>query len=203
MKNLLQIIGIVGLILSFAGMVGATSYTFTPGTTADGNRDLWDLDHGKAYTWGVNWTIPTNQKIVGASVFFDDIRNWQTEVNDLWLQLLDTAAVGAKELTDSESGQINYFRNQGLELNKWHNISATASDITYTFDQNELNTLTSYILNNGNFGLGFDPDCHFYNNGIKLTIETAAIPTAVPEPTTLVLMGLGMIGVVALKRQTR
>jgi hypothetical protein len=46
-------------------------------------------------------------------------------------------------------------------------------------------TLQTYAQD-GLFGLGFDPDCHYYNSGITLTVQT------VPEPdaATFVLVAL-------------
>jgi hypothetical protein len=52
--------------------------------------------------------------------------------------------------------------------------------------------LETYAMN-GIFGFGFDPDCHYNNDGVTLTIETS-VP--VPEPTVglLVTVGLGLFG---------
>lgn len=77
-------------------------------------------------------------------------------------------------------------------------------DLTYNFDAAELTTLMGYFAsanslataasNYATFGLGFDPDCHYYNDGIVFTLETAPITTAVPEPGTMMLLGFGMFG---------
>ncbi|MFA7485981.1 MAG: PEP-CTERM sorting domain-containing protein, partial [Phycisphaerae bacterium] len=58
-----------------------------------------------------------------------------------------------------------------------------------------LDVLTEYIntppssSRRANFGFGIDPDCHYYNDGIKFVITT----TVVPEPATIGLLGLGLL----------
>jgi hypothetical protein len=54
-----------------------------------------------------------------------------------------------------------------------------------------VDTLEDYIINDGLFGFGFDPDCHYYNDGISLLITTTfkEYDNPVPEPVT----GLGVI----------
>jgi len=48
----------------------------------------------------------------------------------------------------------------------------------------------------GLFGLAFDPDCHYWNDGVQLTINAE-----VPEPATLLLFGLGTLGLAAYRRR--
>lgn len=55
--------------------------------------------------------------------------------------------------------------------------------------------LNNYIINDGKFGFGIDPDCHYYNDGITLQITTAKVP----EPSTMLLIISGLIGVAGMR----
>jgi hypothetical protein len=70
---------------------------------------------------------------------------------------------------------------------------------TYTFTQAQLQLFTQYFLNGGNWAFGFDPDCHYWNNGITFTVTTGKAP--IPEPMTLTLLGTGLAGLYARRRR--
>ena len=60
------------------------------------------------------------------------------------------------------SGTANTFLTQ-------QSFTTTAGDFVYTFTADQLKVLSSYFLNGGDIGFGFDPDCHFWNNGITFS----------------------------------
>lgn len=191
MKIKFSILSIL-LLLGLAATSNANTYTFQPVPA-----DLWDLDHWSYYTWGINWSVPSGEEITGADLFFDDIRNWDNADNDLYIHLLDSASSGVSTGWDGQGGGDN-FSGQGILLEWYHNLPISAQDITYVFDESEEDALETYLAD-GNFGLGIDPDCHYYNSGIELRIFTAT-GHEVPEPATMLLLGAGLLGLFGLKR---
>jgi len=191
MRKMLGFLLVSVFVLSMAGGALANTYEFNPTPRAD----LSDLDHEKYYTWGINWSIPAGEVIESATLFFDNIRNYDSTSNDLWVHLLDSPSVGVTVGTDNQGGG-DYFAGQGPLLKHWQALPATPQDITYTFTADQLVALTAYFAN-GNAGFGFDPDCHFYNDGITLTIETAQVPI----PAALWLLGSGLLGLIGIRRR--
>lgn len=186
-----QILIAVSLVLTVQ-MAFADTYELVPP-----DHDMYDLDHYWAYEWGFSIDLPEDEVVVGASLFFDNIRNWDDRSNDLWVTLLDSDFEGIHQTYDNQGGG-DYFAGAGLLLNHWEDLPSAAQDITYDFDAAEIAQLNLNIADNL-AGLGFDPDCHFYNDGVKLTIETdrQGGEDPIPEPLagSILLGGLGMLAV--------
>lgn len=155
--------------------------------------NLYNLDHHKYYAWKIHFSPPSGETIIGASLFFDDIRNWDDNANILYVSLLNgndlTTALTMG--TDNQGGGDNTLGFSGAVSLETYSLSTTAKDITYNFDSSEIATLNTYALADSNFGIGFDPDCHYWNDGITLTVTTTPVPGAV----LLGILGLGVAGV--------
>ena len=185
---------IICLICSNAS---AAVYSMSPS-----DRDLGDLDHYKNYTWGINtpWDVTPDENlqyetVVSATLSFDSIRNWDNEPNKLYIHLLDNARLGVDVDYDGQGGG-DAFDGQGVELITYNNLPATSQNLSYSFSQDEILALNEYASDD-RFGLGFDPDCHYYNCGVSLDVVTAVVP----EPATLAILLVG--GAAVLRRRKR
>ena len=80
----------------------------------------------------------------------------------------------------------------GNASNNWADATK-AKTVTFTFSNAAISTLNSYLANGGDFALGFDPDCHYFNDGVTLSLNTAPKtgPAAVPEPGLLTFLATG------------
>lgn len=185
------LLGVLG-----AGLANAqTTKTFTP---SDG--DLGDLDHNYYSTWGIDFNVPSGQVITGAKLTIKNIYDWTKEDNDiLYIQMLDNPAAGVKSFYDNEGGG-NAFAGQGVAVGTWTDpVGGYARNVNLTFDLGQLGLLDelNQYAANGRFGFGFDADCHYFNDGVKLEVTTAPVP----EPASMATLAVG--GLALLRRRKK
>lgn len=155
-----------------------------------------------SYEWGINWELPQDESIVGASLVFEDIHHlFKHDLvqmpNILYSNLYESARPGASFGRDTLPG--NDFDGIGTELFEWHDVVLhEPQDMVYMFDSSQLDALSAY-LGDGNFGMGFDPERHFFSSNVTLVLETAYVPV----PPTLILLCSGIIGLFGLRRKEK
>jgi hypothetical protein len=108
-----------------------------------------------------------------------------------------------ESLTDVNWG-VDSYRIRDINndpLNPWHDATGGVPKnwtLTYALDEGSINSLYEYALD-GSFGIGIDPDCHYFNDGVVFTVVTAPIPE--PETYTMMLAGLGLMIFIARLRK--
>jgi len=180
-----------------AGTARATLLSYQPDPV-----NLNDLDHHYSYSWRIdNINLPTNAVITSATLSFANIANWNSTPNMLFTYLMDTATKAGVNtfqdhpLNESPIGDItDHFANGAVIPSLISSSTAktklfqqsfttTPVDYTFTFTSGELTTLMNYIQNGHDVALGFDPECHFFNDGLKFCINYM---TPVPEPANVI-----------------
>jgi hypothetical protein len=228
MKSIGSIVALAGIIcIVNAASAAVIEYNYTLRPPSDGGgqpHDMYDLDHAKYYFWGMEWDVPSDQTIVGASLTFYNIWDWKIENDDsLKVDLIDSATdsrVAAKfggtrsrawrtylgalgrhdnallQGTDNQTTPRR-CRRVGYRLENWNDPEGgRARDFNLVVPIP--GTLFGW-LSDGNFGFGIDPDCHYYNDRIGLTIRTEhRVPDA---GSTATLLGLAIAGIGLIRRR--
>jgi len=201
-------VGVVCVVCIGVSLAGPT-YTFQPSPRVD----LYDLDHHYYYVWGID-TSGIQGQISAVTLSFDDIRNWNNQSNQLYIHLVDDPAndptiVSTTIGYDNQGGGDN-VAGLGPMVAQFNDLTTTPRDIVLDFSQlpgspvtdpsglvtgsvDLLSTFATYAAD-GTVGIAIDPDCHYWNEGVTLTV------TVIPTPGAMVL---GLIGTAAVMRLRR
>ena len=141
MKNLTRLV-VLAAALGLVSHVCAAESVFQPNPV-----DLWDLDHYKAYKWGIDLGFnTTDTPITGAVLAFDNIRNWKPGDNVLYVRLLDLAADGYVGTTVYRDlwPKGDFFKGQGVLIAEWSDKEFTPQDLSFAFSDSLLAVLNTY-----------------------------------------------------------
>ncbi|MGD9161820.1 MAG: hypothetical protein PVG39_25645, partial [Desulfobacteraceae bacterium] len=98
------------LLISVDAFGGISTYTFTSNDHVGDTNDIYDLDHGKYYQWGIDWSIPEDETITAARLIFDNIYDTVWGFNFLHVHLLDDSPSGVFEGNEGPfRGWYDYF----------------------------------------------------------------------------------------------
>ncbi|MBN1826707.1 MAG: hypothetical protein JW958_10600 [Candidatus Eisenbacteria bacterium] len=171
---------ILGILTLHAGTAFADTFIYEPNP-----KHIENLPHGKYYTWGIDVSELEGWRILEAELQITRITNSDNGENTLFIHLLDEAELGVHRANDRNDDFVDAFEGNGVLIDEWHDANGAwrRDDISYLFsDLDILGDLTAYIVD-GVVAFGFDPDCHFYNDGFKLVV-TAERPTMATESTS-------------------
>lgn len=159
--------------------------------------DMNDLDHHSVYTWRIDNINVNPATITSATITFNNIQNWDSNYNVLHMHLLDTARFSGvasfiddptnswpvTDYTDDFSNPRFHGNSGWLVANgtadtflKDKTFSSTPTNYTYTFTGAQLTALEQYLAHGEDIALGFDPDCHYFNDGITFTLNFTPVP---------------------------
>jgi hypothetical protein len=208
--------------------VTSSAVTFLPNDNDGDPDDILDLDHYKYFTWGFkNFFIPEGEHITSATISFSNINNWTSSENGYWqgnvhvaenwlnIWLLDKASSastnGKLKVYDDSDGGPDYFStwNSSAKVKiatytDWDGgNNGDVVNLNYSFaDRGVLDELEAYVNNGNNFAIGIDPDCHYWNSGVTLVIQTS--PYSVPDQSSVLpLLGISMGLLFSLRRRAQ
>ncbi len=202
------------LVTGISGGALATTLTFSPIDKTAPYTDLNDLDHNYVYLWGIKWTLPEGQHITGATLTFKNIYDWINEPNDVlsvnlldginsagWSLIASNGSTTWQKADYQSTAAVTWPADAVTHVGSWSDPNGGSPrnfDLVFDLAQlgflDELEAYASPSAKLYNFGFGFDPDCHYYNNGIELKIT-------VPEPGSMGLIVLGFVGLAAIRRR--
>ncbi len=120
MKRVKRMMFLFATLMIIPCMANGATHTFNPSPA-----DLWDLDHGSYYTWGIQWQVPQGEVIQEATLNITKITNWDNGANVLYIHLLDNPTPGTNHYSDTRPG--DQFAGQGVLIDSFQDTNGSGT----------------------------------------------------------------------------
>jgi hypothetical protein len=164
----------------FAAQAFALERTYYPAPS-----DLDDMPHNKYYTWGIDISEFAGLNVYEVVLRIVSISNWDDNTNHLFIHLLDDAPLGVTSFGDTNDDFIDAFAGQGPLVADYQDANGKDVHETLIYEFSKIDALIDSVnvfRANNVIVIAFDPDCHYYNCGIELTVKGE--PTNAVEATS-------------------
>jgi len=196
---------IIALLLAMVGVASANA-------TFSAESVLGDMKHSNYYIWKISFDVADSGQISHASVSIDQLYNWDSRDNILYLHLLGRDEMDSFSFNDNgvyagidNPSYGNYiWRYGGLELDRYidYDGSGTKEDYVYDFSEEAILILNDSIVDGVvEFGLGFDSDCFLFSSGLGFDSSGGGTSNTIPAPGAILLGGIGVVLVGWLRRR--
>jgi len=191
--------------LKITGIYDSTGETTDPkdalyinilgGLAAGYSQKVFDTSGQTAGDFAANWSAGQNPFSTG-STFNSNLRSATYSTGTLAFQdatadsLLTNLTTGVT--TTGTPSDISWSDPDG---------PATASTLVFTFTGANMDALESLLRGVGTVGLGFGPECHYYDTGITLYVTTTS---SVPDSgVTAVMLAFAFVGLIGFRRSVK
>ncbi len=159
------------------------------------------LSHQRYYTWGLEDIPHLSSSTEFIDIVFRGIYDTTEEANSLEVYLFNEPEHLGLDWGDDfqNTGSPDWSLYNATFLGSWqydhgqdgYDQPDDRYDLVFRITNPDL---LSYFRDGDSFGIGIDPDCHY----IASSVEVVA---PVPEPHSMILFGVGLLGVAGLTRR--